>query len=374
MTQSPPPDPQSNYRLSLDELIAIAVAFPIIGLILWWGMGRPTGSSLLATSPLAEQSEQAGSQGGLFAPFVSGDDEAAAPRENEEAAATGTLAPPGTDAEQDTATSAPRRTTSAPFVVTDPSQPTVPRDVTEDADETEPETEIEPEPEPDKTTGNTGVVGSAPVSPSPDAEAPSPAAIIFPDVPMSYWAAPFITELAQREVITGFPDGNFAPDQPVSRAGYASILSGAFEPQSAESPQPTPNYGDISADFWAQDAIAEATSSGFMRGYPDNQFRPDTNLTRAEAIVALANGLDLQIPTDSANLLNRYSDADQIPEYARGAIAAATEAGLISNYPDLNQLEPNQPATRADIAAMVYQGLVQIGQAEPVDSEYVIQK
>lgn len=339
MTQSPPPDPQSNRRLSIDELIAIAVTLPIMGAILWWGMGRPTGS-LLSTGPLSEQTD----------PLVTEEDDEDAEIEETEAASPTLIPTPEDEEVEETDVS---RTSALPLIDAGPTR--------SEADEIETETVL-----PART--------AEPSDEAPEAapEEPNQVAVTFPDVSSDYWAAPFIAELAEREVITGFPDGSFSPDQPVSRAGYASILAGAFD-QPSES-QTATNYGDISADFWAQDAIAEASASGFLKGYPDNQFRPDTNLTRAEAIVALANGLDLQPPENPDDILNRYSDADQIPDYARGAIAAATQAGLISNYPDLNQFEPSQPATRADIAAMVYQGLVQIGQAEPVESEYVVQE
>ncbi|MGP1382964.1 MAG: S-layer homology domain-containing protein [Thainema sp.] len=350
MTQSPPPDPQSNRRLSIDELIAIAVTFPIMGAILWWGMGRPTGS-LLSMGPLSGQSDSL--QDGLFAPFITEDDEDAEAEEPE--AALPTLIPVPAPEEEEENVSTSRRTSALPLIGARPTR--------SEADEIETETVL-----PARTAASPE--GEATTETAP--EEPSQVAVTFPDVSSEYWAAPFIAELAERDVISGFPDGSFSPDQPVSRAGYAAILAGAFD-QPSES-QTATNYGDISADFWAQDAIAEASSSGFLKGYPGNQFRPDTNLTRAEAIVALANGLDLQPPENPDDILNRYSDADQIPDYARGAIAAATQAGLISNYPDLNQFEPSQPATRADIAAMVYQGLVQIGQAEPVESEYVVQE
>lgn len=356
MTQSPPPDPQSNRRLTIDELIAIAVTFPIMGAILWWGMGRPT-SSLLSSGPLSGQSEQTGPvQGGLFAPFTTEDDEAAESEEVETALPTLIPAPEEADSEREEVLRS-RRPSVIPFFSNERTESAVRRD----ADEIETETVL-----PAQTAASPEDEATEAVP-----EEPSQAAVTFPDVPSEYWAAPFITALVERDVIAGFPDGSFSPDQPVSRAGYASILAGAFEQLSA--PQTEINYSDISADFWAKDAIAEASSAGFLKGYPDNQFRPDTNLTRAEAIVALANGLNLQTPDNPADILARYSDVDQVPEYARGAIAAATQAGLISNYPDVNQLEPSQPATRADIAAMVYQGLVQTGQADPVESEYVVQ-
>jgi hypothetical protein len=66
-----------------------------------------------------------------------------------------------------------------------------------------------------------------------------------------------------------------------------------------------------------------------------------------------------------------YVDADQIPKYATNRIAAATTAGLVVNYPEPKQLNPNARATRADVAAIVYQALVQAGRLDPIKSPYI---
>ncbi|MGB3201321.1 MAG: WD40 repeat domain-containing protein, partial [Nodosilinea sp.] len=61
-----------------------------------------------------------------------------------------------------------------------------------------------------------------------------------------------------------------------------------------------------------------------------------------------------------------YKDAAAIPEYARFGLAVARAANIVVNYPDRDQLLPNRPATRAEVAAFVYQALVRDGRAQPV--------
>jgi hypothetical protein len=63
-----------------------------------------------------------------------------------------------------------------------------------------------------------------------------------------------------------------------------------------------------------------------------------------------------------------YTDADAIPEYAIAPVTAATQANLVVNYPNVQQLNPDAPLTRAEAAAHIYQALVQSGQAEPLAS------
>ncbi|HHP7243368.1 MAG TPA: S-layer homology domain-containing protein [Elainellaceae cyanobacterium] len=191
----------------------------------------------------------------------------------------------------------------------------------------------------------------------------------FADVPNGFWARPFIQELVQRNAVTGYPDGGFSPEQSVTRAQFAAMVQSAFDIEAVESAEP---FQDVPSDFWASGAIASVANEGFLSGYAGNEFRPSQDMTRANVLVALASGLGLETNTSPDEILQTFTDADQIPEYAREAIAAATEAGLVVNYPNVNQLNPTQSATRADVAAMIYQALVINDQAEPFASEFIV--
>ncbi len=74
--------------------------------------------------------------------------------------------------------------------------------------------------------------------------------------------------------------------------------------------------------------------------------------------MALASGLNLEIPSNPDENLSIYENKEAIPDWAKEKIAAATIAGLVVNYPDVKTLNPNQSATRAEVTAMFYQALV----------------
>ncbi|WP_390883441.1 glycoside hydrolase family 10 protein [Kovacikia minuta] len=90
-----------------------------------------------------------------------------------------------------------------------------------------------------------------------------------------------------------------------------------------------------------------------------------------QALVSLAGGLGFN-PSNSLSLAKVYQDSAQIPDWAKGAIAAATEAEIVVNYPTLQQLRPLQAATRAEVAAFIYQCLVELGKAPPIASNYIV--
>lgn len=195
---------------------------------------------------------------------------------------------------------------------------------------------------------------------------PTPGQGAFPDI-AGHWAKDFIEGLASRDIIKGFPDGTFKPNNSLTRAEYAALLAKAFDLQPI---RPATNFKDIPATFWARAVIEQANRGGFLAGYPDLTFRPSQNLTREQALVSLVNGLGLT--GGVLNSLSVYADRAQISTYALDAIATATSKKMVVNYPQRNQLSPGRDITRAEIAAFVYQTLVATSRATPINSPYIV--
>jgi len=213
------------------------------------------------------------------------------------------------------------------------------------------------------TLAQTTVPSTTPGTTTPSA---TPAATNFSDVGTDYWSGPFIQALATRNVISGFPDGTFRPNQAVTRAEFAAMIQRAFN-QNPVRQLSASGFTDVPANYWAASAIREAYETGFMSGYPDNTFRPNQQIPKVQAITALSSGLNLSTSNASSDILNTYySDASAIPDYAVNNVAAATQANIVVNYPDVKQLNPQVPLTRAEAAALLYQALVRQGQAQPL--------
>ena len=173
------------------------------------------------------------------------------------------------------------------------------------------------------------------------------------------WAQSFITALAARGIIQGFPDGTFRPDTPVTRAEFAAMIGKAFQKNPVRE---AISFVDVPPNYWATGAIQSAYQTGFLAGYPNNVFMPSQEISRVQVLVSLTNGLGLSAKAESAGVLDAsFQDAAEIPDYARTPVAAATENRLVVNYPNVALLNPNQVATRADVAAFIYQALVSTG-------------
>ncbi|MEB3225789.1 MAG: S-layer homology domain-containing protein [Synechococcus sp.] len=191
----------------------------------------------------------------------------------------------------------------------------------------------------------------------------------FPDVPNNYWANGFINELVNRGIIAGFPDGSLRPDAPVTRAQFAAMVQKAL-PKSQDRTAIT--FGDVPTNYWALNAINNAYEMGFLSGYPGQVFRPEQNIPREQVLVALANGLNYVARNNVNTTLGYYQDGANIADFARGPIAAATERKMVVNYANLQQLNPKRNATRAEVAAFIYQALFSQGQVQALNSPYIV--
>ncbi|AKG23891.1 S-layer homology domain-containing protein [Calothrix sp. 336/3] len=197
---------------------------------------------------------------------------------------------------------------------------------------------------------------------------PSFAQTSFSDIPNNYWAAPFIQELSQRGIVSGFPDGRFRPEEKVTRAQFAAMLNKAFsKPQQRQAIR----FADVPSNSWAYRAIQQSYTTGFLSGYPGNFFEPNQNIPRQQVLVSLANGLGYTSSGNVSSILQNFNDASEIAGYARQPIAAATEQDIVVNYPNVRFLNPTSTATRAQVAAFIYQALVSSGKASAINSPYI---
>jgi parallel beta-helix repeat protein len=225
--------------------------------------------------------------------------------------------------------------------------------------------------DPKRIQGSVNLVQSATAIALPSTPTTPIGQVAFNDVPSSYWAQTFIQELATRNIIKGFPDGSFRPNDPVTRAQFAAILSQSINKTPIRS---TNEFADLPSTYWATPAIQKAYTIGFVSGYPGNLFKPNENIQRVQILVSLANGLNFAPAKPVEATLQSYSDAATIPSYARNSVSAATENKLVVNYPSIKVLNPTQPATRAEVAAFVYQALVRSGQIQAINSPYIVNK
>ncbi|MEH1963915.1 MAG: DUF1565 domain-containing protein [Nostoc sp.] len=207
-----------------------------------------------------------------------------------------------------------------------------------------------------------------PTTPTPTTPTPTtPTPTVELTDTSNHWAGGFIRELVKLGIVNGFPDRTFKPDATMTRAQYAALLVKAFNPSSN---RPAIKFKDVPADFWASKVIQQAYQGSFLSGFPDNSFSPNKNIQRVQVIVSLVNGLKLS--GDSATAIKTFDDQAKIPEYAKDEVVKAIDKQIIVNHPNLKQLNPTRDATRAEVAVMVYQALVDADRVAAINSPYIV--
>jgi hypothetical protein len=207
---------------------------------------------------------------------------------------------------------------------------------------------------------------------SPAAKMPvTPPAKGFTDLQPNFWGQKFIDALSARNIIKGFEDYSFRPNQPITRAEFAAILQRAFNYKGGANQLA---FNDVPGNYWATKDIGESVGSGFLKGYPDKTFKPEQKITRVQVLVSLVSGLKLKgspkVPVDQT--VSIFNDAKDIPKYATDKIAIASLNNMVVNYPDVKTFAPNREATRAEVAAMVHQALVKMGRIQSVNSPNIV--
>lgn len=210
------------------------------------------------------------------------------------------------------------------------------------------------------------MANQAPAIASPYIVSPDLPTYLFADI-ANHWSADFIQALATMNLIRGFEDGTFRPGLTMNRAQYATLIANAYNPPPKRDPVTFP---DVPDSFWAKPYIEKAYRGGYISGFPDGSFKPDQNVLRLQILLSLASGLGL--PPADLSVLNAYDDKASLVPAAQPAVAACTQKQIVVNYPNLRLINPNKAATRAEVTAMVYQGLVQAGATGAIASPYIV--
>lgn len=193
----------------------------------------------------------------------------------------------------------------------------------------------------------------------------------FSDISTNYWASTFVYRLSALNVVTGFPSGNFLPNNNLTKSQYAAMIAQAFDMPASRQ---TVTLRNVSRSYWAYSAIQKAYSMGFLE-VSNGVFDTDSTMTRLDMFVMLARGLNITQVTSGQSvdeLLSIFSDANQIPSEYRVIIAALVERGILVNYPTITQLNLFGVVSRAEACSFVYQALAYMGKVETVESAYIV--
>lgn len=161
----------------------------------------------------------------------------------------------------------------------------------------------------------------------------------------NHWAKDYIEKFIDAGVINGYEDDTFRPNNNMTRAEFATVLSKLLDDPSV----PTDHrYTDVPESAWYFDAVQKLCTLQIIS--EDEKFNPQNNITREQVMVMLARATRLTA-TDTS-VVNKFSDANTISDYALDAVAAFVENGYTNGYQD-GTIRPKNNITRAECVKLI---------------------
>jgi hypothetical protein len=170
----------------------------------------------------------------------------------------------------------------------------------------------------------------------------------FNDVPNNYWAYNEITDSADSGIVNGYTDGTFKPEQYITRKHSVMMIQRLFKWDNLKS-YISP-YRDVEGDLNIPSlSILAADHNDIVKGYKNNEFRPDNFMTRAQMALVLARALGIK-QNYTINNPYPFQDVSSKDEYYH-AIQFLTERNIITRQ---EKYRPNENITRAQFSAMLF--------------------
>lgn len=125
------------------------------------------------------------------------------------------------------------------------------------------------------------------------------------------WYSAAVNYVVEKKLISGYPNGTFKPNESITRAEFAQMISGYIKTEKTNKS----DFNDVK-DHWAKDAIDKLNGNKNVSGYPDGTFKPNEKITRAEAVTILNSVFDRNTNKDSLKDINvssltKFSDVKE---------------------------------------------------------------
>lgn len=171
----------------------------------------------------------------------------------------------------------------------------------------------------------------------------------FSDVPSGSWYSGAVTYVTNKGYMSGVSNTKFSPNMFVTRASLAQML---YSQNGRPKNVPSAGFKDIKSSKWYANAVNWAANTGHVSGYSDHTFRPDTTITRQQAVAILYKYAKSKNYTTSATgNLSQFKDAGKVSSYAVTPMKWAVGHGIISGTN--SGIDPEGKLTRAQMAVIL---------------------
>ena len=161
-----------------------------------------------------------------------------------------------------------------------------------------------------------------------------------------HWSEQYVKYGVEKGYINGYLDSTFKPDSPVTRAEFAKMLNSAL----GISKKAAISFSDVSGELWYYPEVQKAIYAGYVTGYEDGNFRATNLITRQEAAVILSR---IATRPEAVKEIDTFKDYTDVSSWAKDAFKFAYSKGFFTGD-DLGNLIPLSTLTRAQAAKLLY--------------------
>lgn len=162
----------------------------------------------------------------------------------------------------------------------------------------------------------------------------------------NHWAEKNIIDFVNKGYIDGYPNNTFKPDGSITRAEFVKLTNKVF----GYTEKGTENFKDVSPSHWFYNDIIVAMKAGYIDGKSATVFDPDAPITRQEVAkiaTTIKNNKDTNL-----DKIAKFADGNQVEDWAKPYVEGAIEAGYIEGLPG-NKISPKGKTTRAEAVVIL---------------------
>jgi len=181
---------------------------------------------------------------------------------------------------------------------------------------------------------------------------PSSVPLTFDDVDENAWYFESVNKVASAGLFVGTQYGNFEPNAQMTRAMFAQVLANLDGANTADFAELLGSFRDVLPNAWYFEAVEWAASHGIITGFGDGNFAPNNAINREQMAAMLfrfINVMGIELPV--SHTIVQFTDQSSISSWAVEDVAAMQAIGLITGRPD-GSFDPQATASRAEVATI----------------------
>ncbi len=174
--------------------------------------------------------------------------------------------------------------------------------------------------------------------------------VSYTDVNENDWYYSYVTELTEKEIVSGDGTGYFNPADNVTREQFLKMLVEATDIETEEAEN---TFADVLSDEWYKPYVLKAKKFGIVTGISKTEFGIGSNITRQDMAVMITRTIEkLGIETETEKA-EAFADNDKVSDYAKDAVMFMKSIGLIEGYN--NEFRPLDELTRAEASKIIFE-------------------